>query len=82
MINLVFDTTRKKHTLKLGTSKKPDVCPSFSKGERKYAIQEPGQRKETFRRPEQGRHQEAIPTLKNKFRREIPSRLTQNHMLL
>jgi hypothetical protein len=46
------------------TSKKHDVGPSFSKGESKVASQAPAQRKETFRRSEQGRHQEAILHLK------------------
>jgi chromosome segregation ATPase len=48
----------------VGTSKKHDVGPSFSKGERKVASQAPAQRKKIFRRSEQGRHQEAILHLK------------------
>jgi hypothetical protein len=56
------------------TFKKHDVGHSFSKGEIQTA-----QSKETFIRTEQGRHQEAIPTPQRKFRREMPSRLTQKH---
>jgi hypothetical protein len=59
------------------TSKKHDAGPSLSKGERKDASQAPTQGKETFRRTEQGRHQEATFTPQNKFRKETPSRWTQ-----
>jgi hypothetical protein len=61
------------------TSKKHDVVPSFSKGERKVACQAPAQRKEIFRRSKQRRYQEVIPTPQSKLRRGIPSRLTQKH---
>jgi hypothetical protein len=59
------------------TSKKHEVSPPFSKGGSKAASQASTQSKETFRRSEQGRHQEASPTPQRKFRRETPSRLTQ-----
>jgi hypothetical protein len=62
------------------SSKNRDVGPSFSKGGRKYASQTPAQSKETFRRPEQGRHQEASAIPQSKFRRETPSRWTQKKM--
>jgi hypothetical protein len=58
------------------TSKKHEVSPSYSKGGSKVAIQAPTQSKETFRRTEKRRHQEAIPTPQSKFRRETPSRWT------
>jgi hypothetical protein len=58
------------------TSKKHEVSPRFSGGS-KAASQAYTQSKETFRRLEQGRHQEESPTPQRKFRRETPSRLTQ-----
>jgi hypothetical protein len=64
---------------KVGTYKKHDVGPSFSKGKIKATHQTPTQRKEIFRRSEQGRHQKAIPTPQTKFGRQILSRLTQKN---
>jgi hypothetical protein len=49
------------------TYNKHEESPSFSKGGSKVAIQVPTQRNETFRRIEQRRHQESIPTPKIKF---------------
>jgi hypothetical protein len=63
----------------VGASKKKYVGHSFSKGEIKVSHQAPAKRKESSGRSEQGRHQEASYTPQTKFRRERPSRLTQNH---
>jgi hypothetical protein len=62
------------------TYKKHEVINAFSKGGSKVASQIPIQRKETFIRTKQGRHQEAIPTPQRKFRRETPTRLTTKKM--
>ena len=60
------------------TSKKHDVSLSLSKDEINVASQEPSEGKKNFIRIEQGRHQEATFTPKNKFRKETPSWWTQN----
>jgi hypothetical protein len=58
------------------TSKKHEVSPSLSKFGSKVASQAPTQSKETFKRTEQRRHQEAIFTPQRKFIRETTSRWT------
>jgi hypothetical protein len=63
----------------VGTSKKHNVGPSFSKGEIQTVHQATVQRKGILRRSKEGRHQESFPTPQSKFIREMPSTLTKKH---